>query len=538
MAAIALAGCMGPSADDKADDVVAVSDPLNVGTFTDDSASPVHVQIKICTTDFPKSQQAVDCTVDSGYALVGGGAYAREMLAAAGSTGSGGSGGGVGASGSGGMAAFGSALLTASFAADGRTWHAASRDHLTSDPHHLTAYAVGLRLDGVNAGVLRNRIFRVTATAPSTPTSLPTSVSFTPGVLSGGLATNTSGVGQFITASSLAGTNTWTASSRDHLSSSPGTVTNVIMKYSPQGIIEGFGALEIQPQTGPTQSVSSGNSFSAVSSVPTGWAVIGYGATATTDSGPGRMLTRLGPWDAPRAVIATSRDVLQPSSGATTVSWMQARHMASTHGLCNYGDAIPASADSCAANVCAPNADPYCCNTAWDSICVGEVPTYCGRSCANDTCSQPSFTPAFWNQGSIAFDNDGYNYATNHRTDTFAQPGRSTGDFCSSGSCFDAAVIGQYAQNDGLIPSAGTCGGGRSVLALAVAPGQDWLWFRKDARGTWSYKIGITLPTNLDFAGNVITNPATANLGAYTQFGGYFCACSSSTEGQGHTVIN
>jgi hypothetical protein len=49
------------------------------------------------------------------------------------------------------------------------------------------------------------------------------------------------------------------------------------------------------------------------------------------------------------------------------------------HGVCTTGDALTASCDPCAAQVCA--ADAYCCTTAWDSICVGEVASYCGTTC-------------------------------------------------------------------------------------------------------------------------------------------------------------
>ena len=52
------------------------------------------------------------------------------------------------------------------------------------------------------------------------------------------------------------------------------------------------------------------------------------------------------------------------------------------HGVCATGAAMKASCDSiCVAPVCSH--DAYCCNTAWDSICVSEVPTYCGGNTCN-----------------------------------------------------------------------------------------------------------------------------------------------------------
>jgi hypothetical protein len=56
-----------------------------------------------------------------------------------------------------------------------------------------------------------------------------------------------------------------------------------------------------------------------------------------------------------------------------------------THTVCTEGAALTASCDdppvspSCVAAVCA--ADSYCCDTLWDSVCVGEVDDYCFATC-------------------------------------------------------------------------------------------------------------------------------------------------------------
>ncbi len=46
------------------------------------------------------------------------------------------------------------------------------------------------------------------------------------------------------------------------------------------------------------------------------------------------------------------------------------------HPLCSTGVPLTSACSNCAASVCAH--DPYCCQVWWDSICVSEVPTYCG----------------------------------------------------------------------------------------------------------------------------------------------------------------
>jgi len=53
------------------------------------------------------------------------------------------------------------------------------------------------------------------------------------------------------------------------------------------------------------------------------------------------------------------------------------------HQKCEAGRRMQGSTDSCVQSLCA--ADPFCCNTAWDSVCVNEVGTFCGQSCQNCT---------------------------------------------------------------------------------------------------------------------------------------------------------
>jgi Zn-dependent metalloprotease len=50
-----------------------------------------------------------------------------------------------------------------------------------------------------------------------------------------------------------------------------------------------------------------------------------------------------------------------------------------SHSICSTGGKLTSSCDPCAQNICA--ADGYCCQYAWDSICVSEVASICGQSC-------------------------------------------------------------------------------------------------------------------------------------------------------------
>lgn len=49
------------------------------------------------------------------------------------------------------------------------------------------------------------------------------------------------------------------------------------------------------------------------------------------------------------------------------------------HDDCQTGGPLTVGCNSCVTNICA--VDPFCCNVAWDSICVGEVASVCQEAC-------------------------------------------------------------------------------------------------------------------------------------------------------------
>jgi hypothetical protein len=49
------------------------------------------------------------------------------------------------------------------------------------------------------------------------------------------------------------------------------------------------------------------------------------------------------------------------------------------HPICSTGDALTASCDPCAQQICSQ--DSFCCSSSWDSVCVGEVQSICGQNC-------------------------------------------------------------------------------------------------------------------------------------------------------------
>ncbi len=48
------------------------------------------------------------------------------------------------------------------------------------------------------------------------------------------------------------------------------------------------------------------------------------------------------------------------------------------HGVCDVGEALDSSCDSCAATVCAYPELSYCCSTGWDSMCASSADALCG----------------------------------------------------------------------------------------------------------------------------------------------------------------
>jgi hypothetical protein len=141
------------------------------------------------------------------------------------------------------------------------------------------------------------------------------------------------------------------------------------------------------------------------------------------------------------------------------------------------------------------------------------------------------FNPGFWNVPAVVGKNNCYNYATNRRTDTFAQPGRATGHFPYPMQCAD---VTSAALSDGLhkqydcFPDTEQP---RYFVALVVAPGVDYHWYRYQADGFWGHKPGGTPAKNVDNSGKIVYSPEacdrTSGWPSYSQFCGYFYTASS-----------
>jgi hypothetical protein len=134
----------------------------------------------------------------------------------------------------------------------------------------------------------------------------------------------------------------------------------------------------------------------------------------------------------------------------------------------------------------------------------------------------PLFEPNWWNDGGQKqLQNNCYNYSTNYRTNTFAQPGRANGRIITSLTC---AVVKPLAIRDNLIDSPNAnnrCPAAGHLVALVMAPGFDFHWYRKGQDGMWTHKTGPAPATALDNGGNTITDPRQADRGPYVDFCGF-----------------
>lgn len=142
----------------------------------------------------------------------------------------------------------------------------------------------------------------------------------------------------------------------------------------------------------------------------------------------------------------------------------------------------------------------------------------------------PKYEPERWNTADVQPRNNCYNYACDMQTNTFAQPGRASG---AQYNALECGSVGPAAERDGLQANdTADCGCSDCchTVALVMAPGWDYHWYRKDRDGTWSHKPGGTAATNLDNGGQIIRDPRNANRGSYKVFCGFYCVCEGSVH--------
>ncbi len=159
---------------------------------------------------------------------------------------------------------------------------------------------------------------------------------------------------------------------------------------------------------------------------------------------------------------------------------------------------------------------------------AGPILTIRDPNCEQCRYEVSRFNPSFWNSNPTTMDkNNCYNYARNWRTNTFAQPGRAHGAQTGIMAC---ANVTTAAMADGLkkrcncLPQSEYP---RRLMALVIAPGADYHWYRHQRNGFWGHKPGHTAARNYDNIGALIVSPETCDRGPYVNFCDYFYAGKS-----------
>ncbi len=174
-------------------------------------------------------------------------------------------------------------LLTSMYPQSSSNWIASSKDHKVSSPASLEAYAIVASLAGREISNSDYVLVSQTSSYAAHPTavaSLPSGYT----LVGGGARVNWSGAGNLLHASYPNG-NSWVASSKDHVISSPATVTSYAV-----GLSNAF--LQANRLVVQSRQVTSGttNHPNTTCTLDFGYKIIGGGAKANWNSN-GSLLT-------------------------------------------------------------------------------------------------------------------------------------------------------------------------------------------------------------------------------------------------------
>jgi hypothetical protein len=182
------------------------------------------------------------------------------------------------------------ALLTASYPnGDLSAWLVSSKDHEVPNPHYLTAYAIGLQIEGMSREELLDAIYITTNESglgqhPESSASLPSEYS----LVSGGFKVEWSGAGNLATASFPGTDRSWIARSKDHDIVSPAN-----LRVYAIGLRKNLPVGQVDVKIGRQESTVSQHP-SCVADVVNGYALTGGGAEAHWHTS-GSLLWRLEP---------------------------------------------------------------------------------------------------------------------------------------------------------------------------------------------------------------------------------------------------
>jgi hypothetical protein len=264
-------------------------------TYGTDWSEKVHIIIATAISGEKESNPQVHVTLPDDYVLIGGGAWVFPSGENPG------------------------ALLTASYPDHNLlTWHAESKDHVSSFKHQLIGYAIGLKLTDIPRDELRKYVQIWSNTSPIPALYYPrTSVSVDSGYLliGGGARVNWKeygNQGNLLIASFPSG-NLWYAESKDHVAHSPATITAYAIGIIPN--IPNFGQLEIKQVLTYHWSDKRQYDFVTLAFDDESWVISCPGAQTNSDNGQGRLIVGIQPNIT--GTVVGSKDHCNASSGDT-----------------------------------------------------------------------------------------------------------------------------------------------------------------------------------------------------------------------------
>ncbi len=250
--------------------LIAVSKSKSVLYSYSDTSGFINIVVWYNKTANMSENPKISVSVDAGYVLVGGGAFADDQ------------------SGNG-------AFLTKSWPDDGlTTWYAESKSHIVSNPHNLTVYAIGMKMAGVSSDTVRSKMCIVKDSSaslnhPSISKTLPSNYL----MLGGGAWDDwdyTGGYGNLLVSSYPSGTRTWYVEGKDHRRADASVIHIAVIGIQniifPNGVSLDVVALE--------NGVYGSGKVQITQKVKDKYALIGYAGNCTY-TGWGRMIEALYP---------------------------------------------------------------------------------------------------------------------------------------------------------------------------------------------------------------------------------------------------
>jgi hypothetical protein len=212
-------------------------------------------------------------------------------------------------------------FLTASYPNDDLSgWLVSAKAHYVDDQFLLTAFAIGLRIDGMTREQLMNNI-SVTFADSETADHPEAFVSVAPGyvLISGGFRVASGYMGNLGTASFPDGPTTWRARSKDHLVADPTTIRAYAIGLHQALPMPNIGRVDVDIENATSSPAVPHPTSTAILSQ--GFAITGGGADVHY-SGPGNLLWKLEPTQTDsQDFTAASKDQVE-SDPATITSYV------------------------------------------------------------------------------------------------------------------------------------------------------------------------------------------------------------------------